>query len=124
MMSDRANLPLYVGEHGGASKLLHDGPETTEEIGAILEMKTPIGDNHYCFRLLYAAGNALIFQNEHHQYSHDEDEDDEPQHWIAHELGPSTPHLLPGSMNRTCKICSASPEEAIVEKPAIDLRRA
>ena len=95
MMSDRANLPLYVGQHGGASKLLHDGPETTEEIGAILEMKTPIGDNHYCFRLLYAAGDALIFQNEHHQYSHDEDEDDEPQHWIAHELGPSTPHLLP-----------------------------
>ena len=93
MMAARDNLPVYVGQQGGASKLLHDGPSTTEEIGAILTVATTKGENHYCFRLIYAAGDTLIFNDEHHQHS--TSDSDEPAHWHAHELGPPAPRLLP-----------------------------
>ena len=92
MMADRDNLPTYVGQQGGASKLLHDGPATTEEIGAILTVTTPKGENHYCFRLAYAAGDTLIFNDEHHQ--HFAPDNDEPVHWHTHKPGPPTPRLL------------------------------
>src|SRR5208337_3490208 len=38
-------LQTYVGQQGGASLLLHDGPEITHEISGELALKTEVGGN-------------------------------------------------------------------------------
>jgi predicted ATPase len=58
----------YVGVQGGASALLHAGPERTREIEAQLTLRTQSGDNDYHFRLFHAAGDTLIFAEERCQY--------------------------------------------------------
>lgn len=57
---------IFVAQQGGASKLLHDGPSKTPEAEAVLNLSTPLGKSQYSFRLLYAAGDTLIFPHEHH----------------------------------------------------------
>lgn len=37
-LSGPGNLPLHIGQQGGASTLLHDGQETTQEIEAELSI--------------------------------------------------------------------------------------
>lgn len=69
MLADAANLQFYVAERGGASKLLHDGPEFTREIEAKLTLHTDAGENQYAFRLFYAAGDTLIFADERYRFS-------------------------------------------------------
>ncbi|WP_437929249.1 AAA family ATPase [Sorangium sp. So ce291] len=54
-------LRRFVGEQGGASKLLHYGPETTRELGIALEFKDGPGRKCYEVRLGYAAGDSLVF---------------------------------------------------------------
>src|SRR5208337_3447920 len=49
------NLQAHVGELGGASALLHDGPAKTREIEADLALVTDKGENEYAFRLVFAA---------------------------------------------------------------------
>lgn len=59
-------LQLYVGVQGGASSLLHDGPSTTREIEAEIQ----IADERasvYGFRLTYAARDTLVFADEWHR---------------------------------------------------------
>ena len=46
---DEKNLELHVGQQGGASTLLHDGPETTQEIHAEIAMVNEAGRNEYVF---------------------------------------------------------------------------
>ena len=69
MLADTANLQFYVAERGGASKLLHDGPDITREIEAELTLRTNAGENQYAFRLFYAAGDTLIFADERYRFS-------------------------------------------------------
>ena len=63
------NLPFFISERGGASKLLHDGPGQTREIEAELSIKTAAGENQYSFRLFYAADDRLIFADEQYRFS-------------------------------------------------------
>ena len=68
-LADPDNLPLYVSQQGGASKLLHDGPTRTREIETELTIRTDAGNNQYAFRLFYAAGDTLIFADERYRSS-------------------------------------------------------
>ena len=68
-LADPDNLPLYVGQQGGASKLLHDGPDQTHEIKAELAIQSDDGHNEYAFRLVFAAGDTLIFADERYRWS-------------------------------------------------------
>jgi predicted ATPase len=54
-------LRRFVGEEGGATRLLHYGPEMTREMGVAIEFKD--GGQHKCYeaRLGYAAGDSLVF---------------------------------------------------------------
>ena len=69
MLADPANLQLHVAQQGGASKLLHDGPGVTREIEAELTIQTDAGENQYYFRLVFAAGDTLIFADESYRFS-------------------------------------------------------
>ena len=68
-LADPDNLRLFIGERGGASKLLHDGPSRTREIEAELTIRTDAGENQYNFRLFYAADDQLIFADERYRFS-------------------------------------------------------
>ena len=68
-LGDHDNLPLYVSQQGGASKLLHDGTTRTREIETELTIRTDAGNNQYAFRLFYAAGDTLIFADERYRSS-------------------------------------------------------
>ena len=68
-LADTGNLPFFVSERGGASKLLHDGPGRTQEIEAELTIRTDAGENQYYFRLFYAADDQLIFADERYRFS-------------------------------------------------------
>ncbi|MCP3957867.1 MAG: AAA family ATPase [bacterium] len=59
----------HVGQSGGASTLLHDGPEVTREIEAELTIETEAGRNDYAFRLVWAAGDTLIYTSEKYRFS-------------------------------------------------------
>lgn len=68
-LANSDNLPLYVSQQGGASKLLHDGPTRTREIEAELTIRTDAGNDQYAFRLFFAAGDTLIFADERYRFS-------------------------------------------------------
>ena len=63
-LSDPDHLQLYVSQQGGASTFLHDGPDETREIEAALTIQTEVGESKYAFRLVFAAGDILIFEDE------------------------------------------------------------
>ena len=69
MLADEGNLQIFVGQQGGAGKLLHDGPSMTKEIEAELTIQTDAGQNQYFFRLVFAAGDTLIFADESYRFS-------------------------------------------------------
>ncbi len=71
------HLQWQVAKLGGASAILHDGPQRTREIGAHLVLTTdatqirglrdvpgPHDESEYSFRLAYAAGDTLIYTEE------------------------------------------------------------
>ena len=68
-LADPDHLSFYVGQQGGASKLLHDGPDKTREIESVLTIRNDAGENQYKFRLFYAAGDTLIFADERYRFS-------------------------------------------------------
>lgn len=55
-------LQLFVGERGGASYLMHYGPQQTAAIDLEIEFASDGGENAYCARLGYGANESLIFQ--------------------------------------------------------------
>lgn len=63
-LEDQNSLQFYVSQQGGASTLLHDGPDETQEIEAALTIQTDAGESQYAFRLVFAAGDILVFANE------------------------------------------------------------
>jgi len=62
-------LQEYVGTQGGASALLHDGPDRTRDIELEVRVSTTAGENDYSFRLAYAAEDSLIFAEEKYRFS-------------------------------------------------------
>ena len=66
---DQDNFPIYVGQQGGASRILHDGPDTTPQMEGDLKIVTDAGENQYVFRLFFAAGDTLIFADERYRFS-------------------------------------------------------
>lgn len=63
-LSPPGNLQVHVAELGGANALLHDGSMKTREIEADLIVETSAGKNQYAFRLVFAAGDTLIYAEE------------------------------------------------------------
>ncbi len=72
-LADPNNLERYVGRQGGASTLLHDGPNNTREIETEITIVTDTGTNQYAFRLAYAAGDTFIFDYERYEFSRSPD---------------------------------------------------
>lgn len=68
-LSPPGRLQEHVARQGGASSFLTDGPETTREITAHLELTTDSGENEYSFRLTYAADDTLIFTEEKFRFT-------------------------------------------------------
>jgi predicted ATPase len=68
-MIGAGRLQEYVAMQGGASALLHDGPEITREIEATVTFETAMGRNEYSFRIVYAARDTLIFTQEKYRFS-------------------------------------------------------
>lgn len=86
------NLQVHVGEMGGASALLHDGPGITREIEARLTLTTEAGENEYAFRLFYAAGDTLVFAEEAFRFSRAGWPARAP--WISLDAGHRGPRLI------------------------------
>lgn len=57
-------LQFHVASQGGASVLLHQGAQVTQEIKAELTLTTDRGVNDYGFTLHHAAGDTLVFADE------------------------------------------------------------
>jgi predicted ATPase len=57
-------LQEHVAKLGGASAILHDGPERTRDIEAHLVLTTDVGENDYSFRVAYAAGDTFVYTEE------------------------------------------------------------
>lgn len=55
------SLQLFVGERGGATYLLHYGPQQTAAIDLELDFSAPGGEHAYRARLGYGANESLIF---------------------------------------------------------------
>ena len=69
MTATTGNLQMHVGDLGGASKFLFDGPSKTRDITASLTIETSQGRNDYEFRLAFAAGDTFIFADEKFRFS-------------------------------------------------------
>lgn len=68
-LADKDSFPMYVGLEGGASRMLHDGPDTTPQMEGAVRIASTGGQNQYAFRLFFAAGDTLIFADEKYRYS-------------------------------------------------------
>lgn len=68
-LASPGQLQDHVARWGGASAILHDGPERTRDIEAHLVLTTEAGENDYSFRLAYAAGDTLIYTEEKFRFS-------------------------------------------------------
>jgi predicted ATPase len=69
ILGSPGNLQVHVSELGGASSLLHDGPAKTHEIESDMTLVTDAGQNQYKFRLVFAAGDTLIYADESYRFS-------------------------------------------------------
>lgn len=69
MLTPPGQLQMYVRENGGASGLLHYGPDKTREITGELELETDAGKNEYAFRLFHVSGDAFAIAEEKYRYS-------------------------------------------------------
>ena len=62
-------LQEHVAKLGGASALLHDGPERTRDIEAHVVLTTDVGENDYSFRLAFAAADTFVYTEEKFRFS-------------------------------------------------------
>lgn len=62
-------LQEHIALMGGASSLLHDGPDLTRDMEANLLLETDAGDNEYTFRLAFAGTDTLIYTDERYRFS-------------------------------------------------------
>ncbi len=62
------NLQQHIGQSGAANSILFDGPKSTPQIEAKFSFQTNQGLNEYRMRLMYAAGDTLIFADEEYRF--------------------------------------------------------
>lgn len=62
-------LSLHVGQLGGASAQLFDGPEVTPILRAEMTLETDQGKNDYEFKLAHAANDSFVFTAERYRFS-------------------------------------------------------
>lgn len=91
-LAEPGNLQVHVGELGGASALLHDGPKKTREIEAEITLTTEAGENQYDFRLVYAAADSLIYASERFRFTRMPS--DKPARWKEMSAGHRESNLL------------------------------
>ena len=72
--------------------MLHNGPGTTREVEAELTIQTDAGENQYFFRLVFAAGDTLIFADESYRFSRTIYSSPAP--WVSTGAGHRGPLLL------------------------------
>ncbi len=102
-LSDPGGLPGYVGRQGGASKLLHDGPEKTREIEAEMTIRTETGESQYGFRLVYVAGDTFMYADETYRFSSSDLPTQAP--WKPTDAGHRGPQLLTlADTDRTARV--------------------
>ena len=80
-LSSPGNLQIHVAQLGGANMLLHDGSLKTREVEADLTVETTAGKNQYSFRLVFAAGDTLIYAEEKFRFSRKEGGFPTPAPW-------------------------------------------
>ena len=114
MMADTNNLPIYVGQNGGASKLLHDGPEHTREIEAELTLKNEAGRNQYVFRLVFAAGDTFIFADERYRFLREDSDTAAP--WQETGVGHLYPKIIDRVIDRVIEDNTALITRTILQK--------
>jgi predicted ATPase len=68
-LAEPGNLQIHVAQSGGASALLHDGPDMTREIESSITLVTDAGENQYEFRIVYAAGDTFVYADERYRFS-------------------------------------------------------
>lgn len=85
-------LQEHVAKLGGASAILHDGPERTHDIEAHLVLTTDAGENDYFFRLAYAAGDILVYTEEKFRFSNFKYPPNPP--WNILGVGQKEPELI------------------------------
>lgn len=96
-------LSHHIGEQGGASTLLHDGQEITQEIEGELSISNDKGQNRYAFRLRYAAGDTLFFAEE--KYIFVPSGQSPPWNWTETGAGHCSPQLLKlADSNQTARV--------------------
>ena len=85
-------MATFVGQAGGASKLLHDGPKQTPQMEVHVQIDTDKGSNEYQFRLGHASDDTFIFLEERCRYS----ARDRPKNrtWIDLGAGHRSPQML------------------------------
>ena len=112
-LADPNNLPLYVGQQGGAGTLLHDGSTRTREIETELTIRTDAGENQYAFRLVFAAGDTLIFADERYRFS--DSSFANPAPWTETDAGHRTPRLLDrAAVDTTARVIRSLLQKIIV----------
>lgn len=114
VLQSPGNLQAQVGELGGASALLFDGPEKTREIEAELVLVTDQGDNKYRFRLGYAAGDTFIYLDERRCFS---------RRGFSEESGSGPPWREFGAGHKEAKLVAASDEGDTTARVIFNLLR-
>jgi predicted ATPase len=114
----QGSLQVHVQEVGPASALLHDGPSRTREIESELTLRTETGENRYAFRLVYAAGDTLIYTEEKFLFART---GATPRVWDEFEPGHREPKLIQEAAEdtlrgRTAKVISALLRKIIVHQ--------
>ena len=71
---------------------MHNGPATTREIEAEIRILTGAGENQYTFRLVFAAGDTLLFADERFRFSRADQTG--VARWQETGAGHRTPQLL------------------------------
>lgn len=69
MLNSDGQLQEYIGFLGGASDVLHDGPDKTREILGAFAIETEAGLNEYQFTLSFAKPDRLQFKEEKYRFS-------------------------------------------------------
>jgi predicted ATPase len=85
------HFQVHVGTIGGAESLLHFGSKRTPAIEAEFRFSTNLGQTAYSFRLVPAAGNTLIFDEEKLRFFPQVHQGAESSASATVELGPNHP---------------------------------
>jgi predicted ATPase len=91
---------VHVAKLGGASAILHDGPQRTREIEAHIVLATEAdsilgqseGQSEYSFQLAYAAGDTLIYTDEKYRSPESGARTEAP--WTIFTAGHREPELI------------------------------